>query len=498
MPIRASLPETSTPLIRAASGFCAPDEAKQWGQNLTSSAFNQIAGYDDPGHWSNWIYERLGGQGLLSWYAEQQAIAISMIPGNLEHNDGTGRVRKVTTDTVETADDIWMLAAYQLQAQHQLEAVIEKLAFVNETIGKALGFEYFDDQRGITIAKVAPYQSADFDKNAGTWSVSLKARKPSPDQPSTDVVHGIRPESTFEVVNGERLNEREPTSPMRALVETMRTLEDAQIALGGQVASYMLGSVLLWAPISEAEAREAAETRGAPKFIRDFKQQTQRTFSKRDRYMGAGPGLITSDNELKKIDTGAGEAIQRLIEIEEHLVKQAARVMPVPTKWLTEGPGSANEWGEHFISRHNVQFNLSPRRAAVDRQMDEWRLYPTARRLEEQGRYKFEGPIEAYSNGHDISPLVNRVDDIGMIFEAVKFGVLKREVFAERASLDVDDLLELPEGVSWAEFITKKNESPTASPSSVFGPSEASEPDESGAVRASSVADMSFLRSIAR
>lgn len=185
--------------------------------------------------------------------------------------------------------------------------------------------------------------------------------------------------------------------------------------------------------------------------------------------------LVTDSDvppELIKVTAGA-EQID--VDVADWFLMAFCRGVDFPTKMLFDGPGSANHWGDYVINDYYADFVAYPRAMRV---ADIWThhvLRPWGRILSDVWG---DRDPDRYRVWPDLTDVRTRTDNTDRILSLGNAGVANRQALGDAAGLRPDQLIDLPGGMTEAEWFLKVNgktaaglsgDGPTQEPVSIVG-----------------------------
>jgi hypothetical protein len=160
------------------------------------------------------------------------------------------------------------------------------------------------------------------------------------------------------------------------------------------------------------------------------------------------PFMMSTKSEPKWLDIGRGNHADQ-IEVVNMALMGIARATDIPNKWLTEGPGSEKFANSYFQDDFYADYTMRPRWSRVVGVITEAFFQPWVRTLGSSRGYNPEN-LRVWA---DDSALRSKTDNSAQQIDLMKCGVATREAAAEAAGLRPDQVLELPAGVSEAEWL---------------------------------------------
>lgn len=230
-----------------------------------------------------------------------------------------------------------------------------------------------------------------------------------------------------------------PTSPFQRVLPDLETYRLICRALGRNYKSRLAMNGVLWAQATQAAAS------WPDKFL-EWSNQTVRDQDERD-VRSITPFPLVTEQEPVWIRTHA--PVEQIdIDTADYFLRAFCRGTDFPTKMLFDGPGTANHWGDYVINDYYADFVMTPRALKAADIVTHWVLRPWARILESWGG---RDP-ERYRVFPDLTAVRTRTDNTDRILTLGNAGIADRQAQAEAAGLRPDQVVELPPGLSEAEW----------------------------------------------
>lgn len=232
----------------------------------------------------------------------------------------------------------------------------------------------------------------------------------------------------------------QPTSPFQRVLPDLQTYLLIVRALGRHYKSRLALNGVLWA----AATADAAPT--WPDKVKRWASQSAADVSDRDP-RSVTPFSLATAEEPKWIRTHAPlEQID--IDTADYFLRAFCRGTDFPTKMLFDGPGSANHWGDYVINDYYADFVMYPRAVKAADILTHWVLRPWASQLQTWGN---RNP-DHFRVWFDLTMVRTRTDNTDRILALGNQGIVNRSALAKSVGMRDDQLIEIPEGLTEAEW----------------------------------------------
>lgn len=231
-----------------------------------------------------------------------------------------------------------------------------------------------------------------------------------------------------------------PTSPFQAVVADIETYKLVHRAIGRNYKSRLAQNGVLW---FQADERQ-------PQYIQQMIEYAAHTVQDRDERdarsvmpyplatSGEPPAWIRTHAPLEQIDLDAAD----------YFLRSFCRGTDFPTQMLFDGPGSANRWGDFVVNDYYADYVMFPRCMRIADIITQHVLRPWA---EVMKLWDGKNPNH-YRVWPDLTDVRTRTDNTDRILALGNAHVLNREALARAVGATPDDMLQIPPGMTEAEW----------------------------------------------
>ena len=239
-------------------------------------------------------------------------------------------------------------------------------------------------------------------------------------------------------------------SPMRRALDDIEVYRRARRNMSRTLDSQLAMNGILWAKATAA----------ASKWPDSIQAWSQRAIASDDGIEAVAPFTMATENKPEFVDIGRSTD-DGLLEIADQALMSFARAMDMPTKMLMDGPGTSNHWGDYVINDAYADFTMHPRAAQACGVITVAHLRPWVAALPLTRGYN----PQQLRVWFDDTRVRGKADTSSKVIELYRAGVATREAAAAAAALSPDQVFDLPEGMSEAEWwLITQSKSVCASP----------------------------------
>ena len=230
--------------------------------------------------------------------------------------------------------------------------------------------------------------------------------------------------------------EGEAWSPVRRGLPHIEQYRSVMRNIGRNLDSQLAMNGVLWA--------QAAAVK--PEWPEHMKAWSHRAITSDDGIEAVMPFvLVTAGDKPEFIDVGRGDHKDQ-IEVAELFLKSFAQSQDVPTNMILEGPAQGKFLNSFLESDYMADVVMSPRWQRACSLITESHLRPLLHALPSEMTAHLK--IDELEVWADDTRVRSRPDNSDKLIRLYELGVITREALAECASVDADQVLELPDGVT--------------------------------------------------
>lgn len=381
---------------------------------------------------------------LVSWHVEKRDQY-----GNWEKSEDP-RQSKLLSDFVSSDGGIRKLAAIM---SHHLDLVAHFVGVVRQHNGRWVYSVHAPSnvaRVGTDVVAVRAWQGATPGDTDGYFEVPIRHVSyfwaPDPEWPGLPFCRLARASDNIEMVRlVDRLAER-----------TYRR----RIVLPGVMWSQSTDHLPSW-----------------PDDMRSYIAASQQDVEDR-RPSSLGYFAFSTEGEPPKLIEATAKIDQMDLDVQARAAENVIRTTGLPIKTLLEGPGTANMWNEAYVNDYVADFVMWPRVARIADIITMWHQRPWTRGFSRSSMRGYDA--DEWRVGFDLSRIESRTDNTSSVLALFDKGQVNRAAAANIANLSEADLLEIPEGMTEAEWwaITHNVTLPGGEAAQPSEPVEAGEPAE--------------------
>lgn len=366
------------------------------------------------------------GPGFVGAASNMPALTSAMVGWTVQHRNRTTQVWE------DASDDAVAMATLRLfQGDRQdLEGLVRRMTRMLDGPGELIGVRERVGDRHVYSIVSKPNMSVTRDGR-----VEIKTR---PNAPKGSVWHRSVPQSdVMHVFNEDEEWPGMPTSPFQRVKPDLDGYRLVLRSLGRHYKSKLLTNGIMW-------AQATAQATSWPDEFSTWARHSALDHADAD-VRSLAPFPLNTASEPKWIRVGA-EADPEDRELADWFLQAYARGTDLPIKMLTEGPGNGTHWSDFVTNTYYAQYVMFPRMATVANLLTQWVLRPWGRTLSVWG----DRNPDDFRVWFDLSRVENQTDDAAKVLSIPD--IATRQARAEAAGLRPDQIMELPPGVSEAEW----------------------------------------------